>query len=210
MPKPGRAGGLDVTTDVTDGGSAGETAGSADPAARQRRRRERQARVGLLRNPNRAPLPPPRRPALIGRTLVLRSSRRPPAARAGPAPEAAEPMGASGIERAETDPSGATPSIIVADAGRISRIDIDRLDALAAQIGPARRTRRAFAAHVTDDGTDPAAPAPRSEGVRPDPRPAGSSVPDDPKADDPPPDHPPPSVWRSAWRGLLARIFGTG
>lgn len=36
-----------------------------------------QQRVGILRNPNRAPLPPPRRAALTGKWPSLRSSRRP-------------------------------------------------------------------------------------------------------------------------------------
>ena len=51
-----------------------ETAVSAE--TRRRMRLDRQARVGLLRNPNRPPPPRPRRAAIMGRWLNLRSSRR--------------------------------------------------------------------------------------------------------------------------------------
>ena len=47
-----------------------------------------QQRLGILRNPNRAPLPPPRRAALMGKWPSLRSSRR-----AQPAAEASLPDG---------------------------------------------------------------------------------------------------------------------
>lgn len=48
-------------------------------ASRQRQQQERQARVGILRNPNSPPVPPPRRARLMGKWTHLRSSRRPPA-----------------------------------------------------------------------------------------------------------------------------------
>lgn len=45
--------------------------------ARRAQRQERQARVGILRNPNRPPQPPARKAALMGKWPRLRSSRRP-------------------------------------------------------------------------------------------------------------------------------------
>lgn len=82
------------------------------------RRRERQARVGLLRNPNHKPPPPPRCPPLIGRNLVLRSTRRAP-------PRSGQPA---------EDAEG--PPLVLQDQGRIARIDIDRLARIAEELRP--------------------------------------------------------------------------
>lgn len=49
-------------------------------SSRRAQRLERQARVGILRNPNHPPRPPLRRAALMGKWPRLRSNRRPPAA----------------------------------------------------------------------------------------------------------------------------------
>ncbi|WP_417597632.1 hypothetical protein [Pararhodobacter oceanensis] len=52
--------------------------------SRRKLRLDRQARVGLLRNPNQPPKPPLRRASLMGKWLNLRSSRRAQRAAAGP------------------------------------------------------------------------------------------------------------------------------
>ena len=88
--------------------------------SRGRQRLERQARVGLLRNPNRPPKPPPRRAALMGKWLDLRTSRR----RAVPI-----------VEKQKTDAvaSGTEHVHKIEDAlahdhtGRVSSINIDGL-----------------------------------------------------------------------------------
>lgn len=148
-------------------------------------RRARQARVGLLRNPNRTPPPPVRRTPLIGRHLSLRSSRRPRAApdsAAEPVPNPADSV----------DPPDAP--LIRAEAGRIARIDVDRLERLAETLAPAPRTRTDFAESLLGRGaaraqTDPA------QNLRAPLAPA---------------DHPPApnQVAPKGWRGLLSRWMG--
>jgi len=51
----------------------------SSPFARRAQRLERQARVGILRNPNHPPRPPLRKAALMGKWPHLRSTRRPKA-----------------------------------------------------------------------------------------------------------------------------------
>lgn len=170
----------------------GEHDAAAAEAARQAeqqmaRRRERQARVGLLRNTNRPPPPPMRRPPLIGRHLVLRSSRRPK-----PAPEPAE-MAAD---------IAADLPLIDAEAGRISRIDVDRLARMAESLAGAPRPRPGYADRVLGG----AAPAPAAEG--------GAEAPSDPP--DPAESseaRPGPAFEPQApdgWRAVLARWLGRG
>jgi hypothetical protein len=126
--------------------------GDAAAALQRQRRRERQARVGLLRNPNGKPAPPPRRPPLIGRHLSLRSSRR-------PCPPGGAGNGITGIapdEGSRDPPVREDPApLVVAEAGRIARIDVDRLRALAESMRPSVPARTAFAADIIGDrGTD--------------------------------------------------------
>jgi hypothetical protein len=153
------------------------------------RRRERQARVGLLRNTNRPPLPPMRRPPLIGRHLSLRSSRRPK-----PAPD---PV----VAESPPDPTPAltldSPAVIESEAGRIASIDIERLERLAEALSPPTRSRMGFSDRFlgAPDTRSEAAPAP------PEP-PSAESVPD-PLAEPAPPTPP-------GWRAALARLLGRG
>lgn len=122
-------------TDLIDphhGGSAGAVP-PADPAEQ---RRARQARIALLRNPNRKPLPPPRRPPLLGRSMRLRSARRPDT----PVPSAVFDDAPDGAAQGET--------LIRDSEGRILRIDLDRLEQMTRQIEPAHKLRSAYGAHV--------------------------------------------------------------
>jgi len=61
-------------------------------AARIGARRDRQARVGILRNPNSPPAPPARRVALTGKWMRLRSTRRPSTRSAPQELEGVEPV----------------------------------------------------------------------------------------------------------------------
>lgn len=91
-------------------------------SARGHLRRERQARVGILRNTNAPPKPPLRRAALTGKWPSLRSSRRAaPELIAGltgkmtaqPAPEIARPTAQGTPIRVQTDPTGAVTGVDV-------------------------------------------------------------------------------------------------
>jgi hypothetical protein len=111
---------------------------------------DRQARVGILRNLNRPPLPPTHCPPLIGRWMPLRSSRRPPQ------PEGADTGGAGGTgpqpdarDHAETGVGG----FVQTGSDGISGIDIDRLIASVEAMGQKSGTRVPF-------GPQTAAPKP--------------------------------------------------
>lgn len=153
-------------------------------------RRARQARVGLLRNPNRPPPPPVRRTPLIGRHLSLRSSRRPKAA-----PETAADRLAHPTDTADTPEA----PLIQAEGGRIARIDVDRLERLAESLAPPPRPRRAFADSVLG-GSATQAQADLAQNLRdtPAPAPGDSAAP------------PAPAELRATdgWRGLLSRWIG--
>ena len=89
-------------------------------------RRERQARVGILRNPNSPPTPPARRVALTGKWMRLRSTRRPRSA-SSPAEDA-----------------GTVAPAFVIDDGTGPRINLDALEQSVAGLS-AKPQRRAFA-----------------------------------------------------------------
>ena len=90
---------------------------SREPSEQTRRRADqvsRQARVGILRNPNAPPRIPPRRAQLMGRWADLRSSRRPPPPVVDEPDAPVAPAGASALRE-------------------LSGLDMDMLQAEAAQ-----------------------------------------------------------------------------
>lgn len=118
-----------------------------DPAVEaERLRRARQARVGLLRNPNHKMPPPPRPPPLIGRSLNLRSARRPAVA-----PTAAMPSAGA----------AADPPLVAGAGGRITGIDIDRLARIAEELRPSPKG-------LPDGQTGPGAAVARRDPPRPE------------------------------------------
>jgi hypothetical protein len=108
--------------------------------ARARLRQERQARVGILRNPNHPPAPPPRRALLMGKWPNLRSSRRPTPAEVAP-PDPAPPPPPRGVEEALHR---------TAD-GTVARIDVTTLMASVDGLGTAKPARAAFASEYRHD-----------------------------------------------------------
>lgn len=132
----------------------------------------KQQRVGILRNPNRAPVPPPRRAPLTGKWFSLRSSRRAEPALVDTAAQAVmaeKPARARQVEkdraaegvraaraRSKTDaPGNTTP-------GKSSpKIDIARLTESVADLGEKKSRRRRYGESVSprnappgsDDGT---------------------------------------------------------
>jgi len=101
--------------------------------SRDQMRLDRQARVGILRNPKEPPRLPPRKAALTGKWLDLRSRRR--LRRQGP-----EPVSFAAVAEAVPD----TP-VSRSDAGRMSRIDVARLMAEVELREAARPARKPFA-----------------------------------------------------------------
>ncbi len=91
--------------------------------SRRFERGERQARVGLLRNPNRPPRPPPRRAPLMGKWLDLRSSRR------LSHEQARVDVLQLPVSTAEVDVSGKQVKDAIAHdpSGRVSAINVDHL-----------------------------------------------------------------------------------
>ena len=89
------------------------TSTAPDAESRRPSRQDRQARVGILRNPNSTPAPPPRRAQLMGRWPSLRSGRRATAqqiaraARALVKPDHPLPVDAATVP-SESDPGGQT------------------------------------------------------------------------------------------------------
>lgn len=180
--------GVVVAERIEQDGNAAEV--EARLAARADRR-ARQARVGILRNPNRKPLPPPRRPPLMGRQLSLRSSRRPP--KPGPA-DAPGP-----------EPTADSALVLGAD-GQIARIDVDRLAALADRLGDWRPRRAKFGAGIIadDPAPDAAPPAPASGASALEPEAALRDDPFGPGGPEPEPG--PGSGPGGLWRRLLGRL----
>lgn len=181
---------------VQDVGDHDAAAAEAARQVEQRmaRRRERQARVGLLRNTNQPPPPPMRRPPLIGRRLSLRSSRRPkPAAEPESAPPSATPDIASDLP------------LIESQAGRISGVDIDRLARLAETLAAAPHARPSYAEQILGGGP---APHPPERGQDPRAAQPGGDGPD--PAATPPSDPVAPADGADGWRGILARWMGRG
>jgi hypothetical protein len=101
--------------------------------SRQQMRLDRQARVGILRNPKEPPRLPPRKAVLTGKWLDLRSRRRlrRDGLDLGPAPDMGEGTAGATLLRARN--------------GRIAAIDIDRLMAEAEAHEGGRAARRPFA-----------------------------------------------------------------
>ena len=121
---------------------------SADAVSRRRLRQERQSRVGILRNPNTPPLPPPRRAPLMGKWMRLRSSRRPPPGGVDVLPdESAVPVASS----APAPVSTARPAVTLDGAGRVEAIDIGGLMASVDDLGQVTAPRAAFAADMRQE-----------------------------------------------------------
>lgn len=135
-------------------------------SARRQSRLDRQARVGILRNPNDPPRPPPRKAPLMGRWLSLRSGRRPPPAQVEGAARAV-------VAQAADQAGQPAPDLALRrDAdGQLAGIDIAQLMASVDGLGTQKPVRTPYAAQMRPDM--PAAP-PR----RPDPAPTILSDPD--------------------------------
>lgn len=118
-------------------------------AARLGARRERQARVGILRNPNSPPAPPARRVALTGKWMRLRSTRRPSTRSA--------PQELEGVE----------PVPFVTEGGMGPRINLEALQQTVAGLS-AKPQRKAFAQGFRP-GLPPAEPAPQGQGAATEP-----------------------------------------
>lgn len=119
------------------------TNSSDHAASRRRQRQERQARVGLLRNPNHAPKPPTRRTALMGKWLDLRSSRRRPPAKSGDAPLAEVPTVAP-ITRIDE-------AIVHDQSGGVAGINIDGLMQVVRDLGTDKPLRTPYASGSRGD-----------------------------------------------------------
>ncbi|MFN4100349.1 MAG: hypothetical protein ACK4GT_11280 [Pararhodobacter sp.] len=116
-------------------------------------RQERQARVGILRNPASPPRPPARRAPLMGRWLDLRSSRRPCGSRVE---EAAESV----LTSLAADPAGPRPVVPVRRAadGSVESIDIIGLMASVEGVASRAPVRSAFDASLRADAETPPPP----------------------------------------------------
>lgn len=140
---------------------------SLPTSARRAQRQERQARVGILRNPNRPPQPPPRKAALMGKWPRLRSSRRPAegdafadpeaeamallAAGSAGAPADARPTTAQTAAQADEAPRRATAAgsaVLHQQGDRITGIDIDGLMDSVRDVGRDASARRSYAADL--------------------------------------------------------------
>lgn len=138
------------------------------------RPRDRQARVGILRNTNGPPEHPPRRVALMGRWPSLRSARRASPERIARLIEQMEPDGLGAAVLAggtRHDSRGAcaelfassrdrAPTVRIDDDGRIAGVDIDELVAAVRKISAPESRRRPFGAEYRVDIRD-ATPPPR-------------------------------------------------
>lgn len=123
------------------------------PAIDRTRRRisriERQARVGILRNTNEPPRPPPRRASLTGRWLSLRSSRRPPP----PSEAAVSPV-------AEAPPPRLEDAIRLDPEGRVAGINVPGLIAAVEGLGTQKPIRTPYGANIRPDSAVQSGPAP--------------------------------------------------
>jgi len=128
-----------------------------DRALLRAARLDRQTRVGILPNPNRAEMPPAHRPPLMGRWMKLRSSRR-------PAGQAADRDTAPDQTVAETGrPDPMDLPIVESDMGEIARIDIPRLMAAVADLGHKAPAREPITAQSLGKGRTGPAPGPSSQ-----------------------------------------------
>lgn len=78
-------------------------------------RASRQARVGILRNPNAPRVPPPHRPPLSGKWMRLRSSRRPLAGAEGAGPSDPQPTQGVATRTESADPFRQLRKSMIAD-----------------------------------------------------------------------------------------------
>jgi hypothetical protein len=140
--------------------------------ARRKSRAERQGRVGILRNLNTAPAPPPRKAALMGKWPRLRSSRRPTIAQAQPA---------------STPPPDAGGAIVV-ETGEGVRINLARLESSIATAPKPAPRRSAYAATFRHDL--PANSKPARAAAPPQPFPP-EIAPAEPAPQAPPPERAP-------------------
>jgi hypothetical protein len=131
-----------------------ESTGSLSEARGSKPRAGRQARVGILRNPNQPAVPPQRRPPLVGKWMRLRSSRRPTAVSdADHAPDDSLPDEHRAPDQAST-PDGvpqanaATAGIVDRDGEAIRRIDLDQLCRSVEGLGQTRPQRSGIADHM--------------------------------------------------------------
>ena len=170
---------------------------SADSVHRRRQSRlARQARVGILRNPNEPPRPPPRKASLTGRWLSLRSSRRPPAQEVVEAALAVTNPPDGGTDAADLPRAALRHD----DQGRLAGIDVAGLMASVEGLGTAKPLRTPYGAGIRPDmaPVNSATPRPRAR-----PRPAEDP---DPVADAPDPP-PPPSTEAPPPRRKRGRLW---
>ena len=122
----------------------------ATDCPRRRARLERQARVGLLPNPNQPPKPPPRRAALMGKWVDLRSSRRIKAAERAKARAAEQSAVAVGNASPEQSPQ-VLDTIARDESGLVSGIDIGGLMDAVRELGTDKPIRTPYAAQYRHD-----------------------------------------------------------
>lgn len=182
----------------------------ADSAYRRRQSRiARQARVGILRNTNEPPRPPPRKAALTGRWLSLRSSRRPPQQEVVEAALAVTHPPDGGA-----DPANLPLAALRHDEqGRLAGIDVARLMASVAGLGTAKPIRTPYGADIRPDVPPPSlnpvsGAMPRTR-AKPRPDLFEEEVEDDVPPHAPhPPDDQPPVVPRHSRRRSVWPVLG--
>lgn len=130
---------------------------------RQKMRRERQARVGLLRNLNQPPRLAPRRAQLMGKWLDLRSSRR------APTPQTPDQPTSAAIDQPPV-----TSSIVSEADGQVSGVNIDGLNESIRTISSEAPLRAPYASGYRHDlaPSAAAAKAPSRRSNNPAPPPA--------------------------------------
>lgn len=106
-------------------------------ATRRRQRLERQARVGLLRNPNSVPKPPARRATLMGKWPNLRTSRRRKSSATADTLQTPEPENAAAITQVED-------AVARAQDGTVSAINIDGLMHVVRDLGTNKAVRTPY------------------------------------------------------------------
>lgn len=147
------------------------------PSVRRQSRQDRQARVGILRNPNDPPRPRPRKAPLMGRWLSLRSARRPPAAQIEDAALAVV------AQVAEQAGQPAPDLALRRDAdGQLAGIDIAQLMASVDGLGTQKPVRTPYAAQMRPDLPEPPVAPPRRMDTGAERLPDPEPLPDPPAA----------------------------
>lgn len=111
---------------------------------RQQLRLERQARVGILRNPNDPPRPPTRKAQLMGKWINLRSSRRPRADQLHTAVEAI--FADAGVEGSRSE-----DVVETARDGTVASINIAGLMESVAGLGTSKPVRTPYGNSIRPD-----------------------------------------------------------